>query len=328
MRILLLVFAVLACAQARAATLRTTTTLHGPNVYLRDLFDNAGPDAGQVLGPGPDPGGRIVVGAAQLNAIARQYDVDWRSASRADRAVLDWPAHPMRKQDAIAAVRSAITVGGGPDDIDIDMPGFAPPLIPEEVTPVIAVSQLDQDTNTGRFTAILTVSGKGMNPIDTRVSGRAAAMMAVPVVLTRLPRDAVIQADDLRVARVPTASIQDEIARSADQIVGMQLRRPIAAGQPLRLADLTRPPLVQRGSMVRIELSTAGLAITGQAMALDSGADGEKIRVQNMASHAFLLAQVIGPGQVRVMADAPGASRRAPPRFENGPRLDNRRTGP
>lgn len=300
---------------AQAAALRNMTTLHGPNVVLKDLFNDAGPNADRVLGPGPAPGGRIIVEAAQLNAIARQYDVDWRSVSPADRAVLEWPGRPLRKEEAVEAVKIAIAAVGASDDIAIDMPGFTPPLVPTETAPIATVSQLDYDANTARFTAVLTVTEDGIDPIDTRVSGRADVVAEVPVTVTRLLPDSVIRPDDIRIARVRVALIQNEIARSIDDVVGMQLRRPVAAGQPLRLADLTRPPLVQRGAMVRIELSSAGLSISGQALAVDSGADGEQIRVQNLASRAFLFAQVVGPGQVRVTPDAPAASPTAPARF-------------
>ncbi len=299
----------------QAATLRSMTTLRGPNVALKDLFDDAGPYADHVLGPGPAPGGRIVVEAAQLNAIARQYDVAWRSASRADRAVLEWPGRPLRKQEVLEAVRVAIAAVGASDDVDIDMPGFTPPLVPTKATPVATVSQLDYDANTGRFAAVLTVTAEGISPIDTRVSGRAEAMVQAPVAVTRLLSETVLRADDIRLARVRTVLLQNDIARSPEEVVGMQLRRPVAAGQPLRLADLMRPPLVQRGSTVRIEFSSSGLSITGQAIALDAGAEGERIRVQNMASHAFLFAQVVGPGQVRVTPDGPGASATAPARY-------------
>jgi flagella basal body P-ring formation protein FlgA len=65
--------------------------------------------------------------------------------------------------------------------------------------------------------------------------------------------------------------------------------------------------LVQRGATVRIELSVGGLSVTGQAVAMEAGAEGERIRVQNQTSHALLFAEVIGPGQVRVMPDSAGA---------------------
>src|ERR1700712_539218 len=82
MRFLVFVFTVLVCFQTQAASLRTMTSLHGPAVYLRDLFDDAGSNADRVLGPGPEPGGRIILEAAQLNAIARQYSVAWPSAAQ------------------------------------------------------------------------------------------------------------------------------------------------------------------------------------------------------------------------------------------------------
>jgi flagella basal body P-ring formation protein FlgA len=316
MRKLAFVFAVLACTQAQAAALRSMTTLHGPNVLLRDLFDDAGPNADRVLGPGPEPGGRIVVEAAQLNAIARQYNVAWRSVSRADRAVLEWPGRPLRKEEAIEAVRLAVTAAGPTDDINIELDGFNAPLVPVEVTTTSTVSQLEFDSDTGRFSAALTVTGEGMNPIDTRIAGRVEEMVEAPVALTRLLPETVLRPDDVRIARVRTALVQGDVARTVDEIVGMQLRRPVAAGQPLRLADLVRPPLVQRGSTVQIELSTSGLSVTGQAIALDAGADGEKIRVQNTTSHAFLFAKVIGPGQVEVTPDAPAALPTQPARFD------------
>jgi flagella basal body P-ring formation protein FlgA len=322
MRILVFLFAMLACTQAHAAALRTMTTLHGPNVYLKDLFDDAGPNAERVLGPGPEPGGRIIVEAAQLNAIARQYNVEWRSVSRADRAVLEWPGRPLRKEDAIEAVRIAITAAGSAPDIDIDLGGFMPPIVPAEVTTASTVSQAEYDSSSGRFTAALTITGEGMNPIDTRISGLVVEMVEAPVALTRLLPETVLRADDVHIERVRTSLLQNEVARSVDQIVGMLLHRPVAAGQPLRLADLTRPPLVQRGSTVQIELSSTGLSVTGQAIALDAGADGDKIRVQNTTSHTFLFAQVIGPGQVRVMPDAPAALRTVPARFDR--RIDAR----
>src|SRR5215213_2316504 len=84
---------------ADAATLRNMTTLHAAVVRLSDLFDNAGSNADRVLGPGPGPGGRIVVEARQLKAIAKQYEVDWQPVSSADRAMLEWPGRPMRRED-------------------------------------------------------------------------------------------------------------------------------------------------------------------------------------------------------------------------------------
>src|ERR1700746_2757529 len=94
-------------ATAQSATLRTVTTLHAPTVRLSDLFEDAGANADRVLGPGPGAGGRIVVEAAQLGAIARQFGVDWRPASSADRAVLDRAGRPLGRVGVLEALWGA-----------------------------------------------------------------------------------------------------------------------------------------------------------------------------------------------------------------------------
>lgn len=301
MRFLAALFAVALSIEAHAASLRTMTTLHGPNVYLRDLFDNAGRYADRLLGPGPAPGGRIVVQAPQLDAIARQYDVHWRSISEGDRAVLQWPGQPLSKDIVLDALRAEIKAAGEAGEFDIDIPDFVPPVIPAEATPVPTVSQLDLDSNTGRFSAMLVVTGKAMNRVQMPLSGRVAEVVEAPVCATRLLPETVIRAGDLRMGRIRKTLLQYEIARSIDRIVGMQLRRPVAAGMPIRLEDLVRPVLVQRGGVVRLELQAADLFISSQAVALEAGAAGDIIRVQPKSSSAVVTAQVTAPGQVSVI---------------------------
>ncbi|HVY17753.1 MAG TPA: flagellar basal body P-ring formation chaperone FlgA [Rhodopila sp.] len=303
-RLVLAGLAACACQPALAASLRGVTTLHGPVVYLHDLFDDAGPNADRALGPGPAPGDRIVVEAAQLNAIARQFDVPWRSVSSADRSVLEWPGRPLRQEEAVDAVKAAITATGASDDIDIDIPGFVPPMVPVDASVSAAVSQLDYDPNTGRFTAALTVTGETMNALSTRISGKAEPMASAMVAVTRLLPDTILRADDVKPARIRASRVPEQPVVSADQVVGMQLRHPLVAGQPLRLADLMRPPLVQRGALVRMELSDRGLTVSAEATAIDDGAEGERIRVQNVNSRNFVYADVVGPDRVRVV---PGA---------------------
>jgi flagella basal body P-ring formation protein FlgA len=293
----------LCCASvpASAATLKPVTTLHGPNVYLRDLFADAGANAGRVLGPGPGPGGRITVGAAQLAAIAHQFDVDWQPASSADQAVLEWPGHPMPREDAVAAVREALMASGVSRDCSIELPGFTAPVVPSDSTPKPVVSQLDYDPNTGRFTATLSVSGAGMEPIVMRIGGQADEMVEMPVAAVRLGIGMVVKIEDVHIARVRATLVRGDVVHTLDQAIGMQMRRQVPAGQPLSAADLTRPIEVLRGATVQMQLIVSGLLVTGEGMALESGASGDRIHVQNSGSHAVIEAVVIGPGRVRVV---------------------------
>ena len=288
-----------------AATLKTVVTLQGPQVFLRDLFDDAGVNAGRVLGPGPGPGGRIVVEARQLKAIARQYGVDWEPVSSGDRAILEWPGRPLRREDAMAAVRAALIAQGAAPDCEIEIPGFNPPLVPGTGVSRPVVTQLDYDRDLGRFTALLSVTADGMDPIVTRIGGQVADTVEVPVAVLRMPAGMIPGPGDVRMARVHANIVRAEVARDPAAVIGMQLKRQIPAGAPIAIADLMHPAQVNRGDPVRLQLQVTGLSLTGQGVALESGALGERIKVRNVSSQAVIEAEVLGPGVVRVV---PGTS--------------------
>jgi flagella basal body P-ring formation protein FlgA len=298
-RFLLLGFCLI--APAHGAALRTMTTLQGPRVYLRDLFDDAGVNADRVLGPGPAPGGRIVVEARQLKAIARQYEVDWRPVSGGDRAMLEWPGRPLKREDALAAVRAALVAQGAAPDCDVSVPGFNPPIVPVSGVSAPVVTQMDYERDQGRFTALLSVPVDGMAPIALRISGEVADVIELPVLVTRLSAGAIVGPDDVRMTRVHVASVHAEVARDPSMVIGMQVKRQSQAGAPIPIADLMEPTQVSRGDPVRLRLQVGGLSITGQGLALESGAAGERIRVRNITSQAVLEADVIGPGEARVV---------------------------
>lgn len=288
-------------APAHAAVLKTQTTLHGPQVYLRDLFADAGANADRLLGPGPGPGGQIVVESRQLKAIARQYDVDWEPISRGDRAVLEWPGRPLEREDVLAAVRAALVAKGAAPDCDVVIPGFAPPIVPLSGVSKPVITQLDYDRDLGRFTAILSVTAAGMDPISARISGEVADVVELPVAVTRLTAGTIAGPDDVRMARIHVNSVHTEVARDPATVIGMQLKLQLQAGVPIPLSDLMQPTQITRGDPVQLRLQTSGLSVTGQGVALESGATGDLIRVRNVSSQAVLEAEVLRPGIVRVV---------------------------
>ncbi|MGA8194319.1 MAG: flagellar basal body P-ring formation chaperone FlgA [Acetobacteraceae bacterium] len=290
----------LGVATADAATLRSVTTLHAAVVRLSDLFDEAGANADRVLGPGPGAGGRIVVEAAQLGAIAHQFGVDWRPASSGDRAVLDRPGRPLRREDALDAVKSALIGAGASPDCDIELPGFTPPLVPFEADPRPVVSDMEYEPAAGRFSAVLSITGAAMEPIHMRLTGRVDDTIDLPVATTRLLAGSVLRADDVHIARVHTMLVRSEVVRRTDDAIGMQLKRALAAGQPLMVSELMRPSMVQKGAAVTMLLDSPGITLSAQGQALESGAIGERIRVLNPVSRAVLEAEIIGPDRVRV----------------------------
>ena len=291
-------------AEARSATLRTATMLHGPVVRLSDLFDDAGANADRVLGTAPGPGGSIVVEAPQLAAIARQFGVDWRPGSAAERAVLERAGRLLPRDDVLKAVTAALVAAGASPDCEVELPGFTAPMVPLDARPQALATELQYEAGSGRFNAVLSVTGEGMEPINLRVAGQVDDTIELPVAVARLGIGTVVRADDVRLARVHVAMVHGEVLHSESSVVGLQLRHAVVAGQPFAVADVMRPTMVQRGSDVQMQLQSPGISLLAQGVAMESGATGERIRVLNPSSRAVVEAEVIGPGRVRVTPES------------------------
>jgi flagellar basal body P-ring formation protein FlgA len=318
----LLAFLLLIALPAHAAMLRPLTTLDGDVVHLSDLFDGAGSGAARVLGPAPAPGGRIVVAAPQLAAIARQFGIDWTPPSPSARAVLERLGRAMPRETLMRALRTALAGAGAGEDLDIDLGAFTAPMIPPGATAEANVEQLDWDAASGRFTGLLAINADGMTPQRLRVSGIAQEMATLPVPVRRLNPGHVVRAEDLRLARVRAGLAGGEVVHAQVEAIGMTLRRQAIAGQPITTGDLQPTPMVAKRARVTMRLSAPGLSLVAMGQALDAGSQGEQIRVVNIASHAVVAALVVGPDEVRVLPGSQPlspADRRAAPLAWNTP---------
>lgn len=289
---------------AAAASLRMQTTLAAPVVRLSDLFEDAGAAAGQVLGPAPAPGVRIVIEARQLAAIARQFDVDWRPASGAERVVLDRPGRMLPREDVLAALRVALQGLGVDPSAEVELQGYAAPLLPSGAQAEVSVEQIDQDSS-GHFTAAVAVLAPEMEMQRLRVAGAVVQMVEVAVPVRRLAPGAPIGPDDVRMARVRGTLVRGTVAQNVAQVVGLTPRYGINQGQPMVLAELARPLAVVKGATVVMQLTAPGVQLLGQGRALEQGGIGDRIQVLNPASRAIVEAEIIGRDRVRV---APGST--------------------
>ncbi len=294
-----------------AATLRTATTLEQAQVRLADLFDEAGPSAGRVIGTGPTPGNRIVVEAAQAAAIARQFGIDWRPSTNTERVVIDRPGRLIPREDVLALLRAALTGVGAPEDADIDLPDFASPLVATDAVVQNSVEQVNYDQTSGRFTATLAISATGEQVVRQRIAGRLVEMFDAIVPRRKLAVGAVIGADDLQTVRMRTVQVRGDIVRDPSQALGMAVRRIANPGQPLLLADIGRPMVVLKGTRVTMLLQSPGLTLAALGQAMEAGGLGDRISVLNPVSGAIVVAEILAPDEVRV---SPGSIPRLPSR--------------
>ena len=124
----------------------------------------------------------------------------------------------------------------------------------------------------------------------------AGVRMVVPA--RDIARGTTISPADLA-SKTADGNVQSGTVTSASDLVGMQTRRVLHAGESVRLEDVRRPTLVVKGSTVTMIFEAPGITLTAAGRAMSEGGLGETVTLQNPVSFRQISAIVTGPGQVR-----------------------------
>lgn len=123
-----------------------------------------------------------------------------------------------------------------------------------------------------------------------------------------------VQADVLlaaRTLRAGTAITAADVVLTADpappgaamhpeDAIGQEARVTLYAGRPIPFANLVPPALVERNQLVSLVFRSGSLDIRVDGRALGRGAEGDEIRIMNLASRSTVFGTVAGPGLVSV----------------------------
>ena len=119
------------------------------------------------------------------------------------------------------------------------------------------------------------------------------------VVVAPLPAGGVLEAAQLQQAEVDWAAAATPPVADADKLVGRQLSRPLAAGAPVRVADLRQRQWFAAGDTVQLVARGRGFSVSGEARAMSAGIEGQTARVRT--DNGRLLSGVaVGPNRVEV----------------------------
>lgn len=282
--------------------LRSEVTVEARIVKLGDLFTGAVPGGERSIMEAPAPGESYRLDANWLAQLATAFNLPWRPASsfeevRLTRAGLRIGADVVRQ-----TLQAALADRGLTGEIGIDIDGSMPDLtISLGGEPTIAVDNVVFDPGSGRFNATLVAPSFGQPEVTRTVSGRAFALVDVPVLSHRMaPGDAITQAD-LAWITMPADRIGSTVVIDAEDLLGKTPRRPIRPETAIRFTDLAVAVAVVKGSLVMIALKTPNMQLTVQGRAMQNGSIGETIRVMNTTSNRSLEAVVMSPTEVAVL---------------------------
>jgi flagella basal body P-ring formation protein FlgA len=301
--VILLLLALPAAAQELAGP-RPLAVIEDATLRLGDIFEGAGPRAGQAIGAAPAPGRRLVIEAAQLAALARAHGLAWRPLSAQERVVVERPGQVLPREEIAATLRAELLRLGLDPEAELDLGPLSPPMVPPGPARHLAAEGASLDPTTGRFGATLVVMADGMPMLRLRIAGRAVPTLPVVVATRRLALGDVVGAGDARLVRLRAERVRPGAAERLDQVLGQQLQRPLGGEMPFQRGDLAAPALVGRNTLVTMVVEAPGISLTAQGRALEAGPRGGLVPVMNLGSRTVVEGQVTGPGRVRVTMGA------------------------
>jgi flagella basal body P-ring formation protein FlgA len=130
------------------------------------------------------------------------------------------------------------------------------------------------------------------------VRGEVAANQVVPVLTAALRRGDLIGNNDIILKKRRITQENGGIVTEIDGLIGMEARRNLDPGNPLRFNDLVAPILVERGQTVNIVSGGSGLRVSMQGKALAKGAAGDRVLVANLTSGTRVEGVVTPEGSV------------------------------
>ena len=114
-----------------------------------------------------------------------------------------------------------------------------------------------------------------------------------------IARGTTITDSDLAYQSVAPSAAQAGIVTSMNDLDGMEARRVLRAGEPIRPDDVRKPIIVTKGSTVTMSFAEPGITLTAVGKAMTEGGMGETVTVLNPVSYRQISCTVTGAGQVR-----------------------------
>lgn len=132
------------------------------------------------------------------------------------------------------------------------------------------------------------------------VRGKIEALAEIVTASEPLKKGLILRPQHLKMATMNISEIANA-ALSNDELVGLQLTRPVAAGVPIGSSMVEALPIIKRGQKVRIVATSGALHLTATGFAHSDGKLDQMIKVQNINSNKTIYGRVAAPGTVEVI---------------------------
>ncbi|MCX7781854.1 MAG: flagellar basal body P-ring formation chaperone FlgA [Negativicutes bacterium] len=286
-------------------------TVTGPLLTLGDIADITGDDQARTdrlrslpLGSAPKPGGRLVLTREMLGARLAASGGDFSGATWQipDAVVIRTAAQAVSGLQLEAAAVAALKKQINLDEAKLEIAAVDQPAeIQVPLGKVTLKAEVPYGIRKGTPTPVnieVYVDGRWY----TRATPRFYIKIFEDIVVAAKPINVneTLTAEKLAYRRTDVAGMSGYIT-DVRALAGLAAKRYLAPGAAVSRTDVTKPVLVKRGSTVVIAASAGAIAVTAAGLALQDGAEGQIIRVQNIASKRILAAKVVAGDRVEAV---------------------------
>jgi flagella basal body P-ring formation protein FlgA len=289
--------------------LHANVTVASDLVRIGDLIDNAGSFAQIAVYRAPDLGTTGTIPTAQVLTALRAHQVIGVDTRNIREVTVTRLARTVESKAIELAVTQALQHRNGLGDagnltltFDRDVQDLR---LDAANSGAMQVAAVRFEPRNGRFDVTFEIVNEVTgSPTRLRFTGTAVETVDAAVLTRNVDRSDLLKSADIVIERRTKAEVGNDAA-SREQSLGMQMRRPMHAGQPLRTADLVKPDLVQRDQSVTVIYESPGLYLTTRGKALDNGTEGDVVNVLNPLSKRTVTGIVSGRGQVTIQVATP-----------------------
>lgn len=250
-----------------------------------------------MIANAPAPESQRIFAWPELQRIGRQYGVDLPAKTR---VCFVWQMRSLSADDVRAAIRESLQG----QNARIEVLAISKSKAPEGKL-VFPLSGLSASTNVDATTP---VSWRGEVIYDSTHRFTVWARVRLAATTTRvvakellLPGQTV-DSSQIEVQTVDDFPLRNNTTHSLDEVIGRATLRAIKPGSPVLRADLVEPLQIRRGESVLVTAVSGPAQLRMEAVAENSGKQGDMISLRNPRSGRSFRARVEGKDQALVMA--------------------------
>lgn len=141
---------------------------------------------------------------------------------------------------------------------------------------------------------------KRADGVVEEINAKYSEAVSIPVLIVPLSKGDVITPENVSSIKFPKNRDTTHIIKDIEEVNGLVARKKVMAGRPMLISDFSKPTILPKGKIIKMAYIKNALSIETSAISLESGGEGDIIKVRGQDSNKVIQARVINEEMVVV----------------------------